>query len=169
MLRKYYYIPFLLLLVVFFNACKEDKYTVPEAKTEFQNDCIIRSLGPNIVGQNIEFVYAMALGYKAGKITSAQVEASIAGSSGTLLENRSFYTNSSGADIPVTIGSPATTTGTKTMVTFTKDTCAAALRYYTIYLKKPGAKPCHLLSLRKQVPAKMLPLNWGHILFQKWT
>jgi hypothetical protein len=130
MQRKYYNIAFLLLLVIFINACKDDKYTLPGAKTEFQNDCIERSLGPNLVGQNIEFVYAMALGYDAGRITSAQVESSITGASGTYLENKSYHTNSSGNDIPVAIGDPSVTTGTKTAVTFTKDTCAAALRYF---------------------------------------
>lgn len=130
MLRKYPIIILLLLSAFFFNSCESDEYSIPEAKTELQNDCILRSVGPNIVGQNIEFVYAMALGYEAGKINSAQVEATIAGASGTYLENRSFYTNSSGVDTPVTIGNPSSTSGTKTIVTFTKDTCAAALRYY---------------------------------------
>jgi hypothetical protein len=130
MLRKYHLIALILLPVFFFNACEEDRYTVPEAKTELQNDCIKRSLGPNIAGQNIEFVYAMALGYDAGKIISAQVEATIAGASGTYLEHRSYHTNSSGVDIPVTVGNPSETTGLKTVVTFTKDTCAAALRYF---------------------------------------
>ena len=130
MQRKYYSLTFLLFSVIFFNACKDEEYSLPVAKTEFQNDCIERSLGPNVVGQNIEFVYAMALGYNTGKIISAQVEASIAGATGTYLEHRSFYTNSSGVDVPVTVGNPSATSGTKTGVIFTKDTCAAALRYY---------------------------------------
>jgi len=129
-MNRKYFIALLLLSVLFFNACEDEEYAVPEAETELQNDCIKRSLGPNIVGQNIEFVYATALGYNAGKIMSAQVDATIAGASGTYLEHRSFNTNSSGADVPVTVGSPSVTTGAKTVVTFTKDTCAAALRYY---------------------------------------
>lgn len=130
MLRKYYSIGFLLLLVVFFNACKEEEYALPEAKTELQNDVIKRSIGPNVVGLDLEFVYAMALGYEAGSITSAEVTASIPGATGTYLENRSFYTNASGVDVPITIGDPSVNDGSKTTVTFTKDTCAAALRYY---------------------------------------
>lgn len=130
MKKKYFSLAFLLFLVIFFVSCKEEEYALPEAKTELQNDCIKRSIGPNVVGLDIEFVYAMALGYDAGKITSAQVEATIAGASGTYLENRSFYTNSSGIDVPITIGNPSVTNGTKTEVVFTKDTCAAALRYF---------------------------------------
>lgn len=128
------------MLVVFFNGCKEEEYALPEAKTQLQNECIKRSLGPNVVGLDLEFVYAMALGYNAGKITSAQVEASIPGASGTYLEHRSFYTNGSGVDVPVTVGNPSVTTGAKTEVVFTKDTCAAALRYFYIIPEEARGK-----------------------------
>lgn len=130
MKKRYFSLAFLLVLVVFFYSCEEEEFALPEAKTEFQNDCIKRSIGPNVAGLDIEFVYAMALGYDAGKIISAQVEATIPGAAGTYMENRSFYTNSSGIDVPVTIGNPSVTSGAKTEVVFTKDTCAAALRYY---------------------------------------
>lgn len=130
MKRKYFSLVFLLVLVIFFVSCKEEEYALPEAKTELQNDCIKRTVGPNVVGIDLEFVYAIAMGYNTGKITSAQVEASIAGAPGTYLEHRSFYTNSSGIDVPVTIGDPSVTNGTITQVTFTKDTVAAALRFF---------------------------------------
>jgi hypothetical protein len=130
MKRKYFSLAFLLVLVIFFVSCKEEEYALPEAKTELQNDCIKRTIGPNVVGIDLEFVYAIAMGYNTGKITSAQVEASIAGAPGTYLEHRSFYTNSSGIDVPVTIGDPSVTNGAITQVTFTKDTVAAALRYF---------------------------------------
>lgn len=137
---KYYSYLFLLVMAVFMFACQEEEYALPEAKTEFQNDVIKRTIGPNVVGLDLEFVYAMALGYNSGKIISAQVEASIAGAPGTFLEHRSFYTNSSGNDIPVIIGNPSTTTGTRTEVVFTKDTCAAALRYYYIIPEEARGK-----------------------------
>lgn len=137
---KYYSLTFLFFVAVLFNSCNEEEYALPESKTELQNDCIKRTLGPNVVGLNLEFVYAMAMGYDAGNIVSAQVEASIAGATGTYLENRSFYTNSSGIDIPDTIGNPSVTTGTKTEVVFTKDTCAAALRYYYVIPEEAKGK-----------------------------
>ena len=130
MQNKYVNIAWVLALLLLFSACQEEEYTLPDAKTEFQNDCIKRTLGPNIVGLNLEFVYAMALGPDEGKIVSAQVEATISGAAGTTLENRSFYTNQSGVDVGIVVGNPSVTTGTKTEVVFTKDTCAAALRYY---------------------------------------
>lgn len=137
---KYYIISLLMLSVLFLNSCQEEEYAVPAAKTELQNDCIKRTLGPNLVGMNIEFVYAAALGFDKGTITSAQVEASIAGANGTYLEHRSFNTSASGVDVPVTIGNPSVTTGMKTEVVFTKDTCAAALRYFYIIPEEARGK-----------------------------
>jgi len=122
-----------MLVVLFFASCTNEEYSVPLGKTGLNNDCIKRTLGPNVVGSNIEFAYAMAIPVGEGKIVSAQVEATIAGATGTYLENRSFYTNASGVDVGITVGSPSVTTDVKTMVTFTRDTCAATLRYfYTI-------------------------------------
>jgi hypothetical protein len=94
------------------------------------NDCIKRSLGPNLVGMNIEFAYAMALPPDAGKLISAQVEASIAGAPETWMENKSYYTNTSGVDVGVPVGNPSVNAGNTTKVTFNVDTCAATLRYY---------------------------------------
>jgi len=120
-----------LLLVM--NACKKDKaYALPVPKDALQNDAIKRTIGPNIVGQTIEFAYAMALPKTKGKLVSAEAEASIAGATGTFMENRSFSTNQSGVDIGVTVGSASVTSGTKTTVTFTLDTNAATLRFYYI-------------------------------------
>jgi len=137
---KYYSLTFLTLLVVFFTACQDDKYSLPTLEPGLHNDCIKRTLGPNVVGLNLEFAYAMALPKSEGKITSAQVEASIAGGSATYMEYRSFSTNSSGVDVPVTIGSPSITSGTKTEVIFSKDTCAATLRYYYIIPEEARGK-----------------------------
>lgn len=130
---KYFNFIFMMSVVLMFASCQDDEYSIPAAGTDLQNDCIKRSLGPNVVGLNIEFAYAMALPKDKGKLVSAQVEATIAGASGTYLENRSFYTNSSGVDVGITVGNPSVTNGTKTEVTFAKDTCASTLRYfYTI-------------------------------------
>ncbi len=120
----------LMLFAIVFNGCKDEEYALPVAKDGLQNDCIKRTLGPNLVGQNIEFVYATAIKFNTGKIVSAQVEASIPGAAGTYLEHRSYYTNGSGVDVPITVGSPSVTTANTSVVTFTKDTCAAALRYF---------------------------------------
>jgi hypothetical protein len=129
-----------MFLILFISACQEDEYSLPAAGTEFQNDAIKRTLGPNVVGLNLEFAYAMALPEDQGKIVSAEVEASIAGATGTYLENKSYYTNGSGDDIGIVIGGPSVTTGKTTTVTFTTDTCAATLRYYYIIPEEARGK-----------------------------
>ena len=130
MQNKYFGLILLMVVVIFFSSCEKNEYAIPLPKTGLNNDCIKRSLGPNIVGMNIEFTYAMALPKATGKIVSAQVEATIAGATGTYLENKSYYTNGSGVDIGIVVGNPSVTTSTKTEVTFSKDTCASTLRYF---------------------------------------
>jgi len=134
-----------LLLLVFAVACGDDKYEVPTAKREFQDDCIKRSLGPNLVNYRLEFAYAMALPQDMGKIVSAQVEASIPGvvdpvtaTNGTFLEHRAYSTDGGGNDKPVQVADPSSTDGSLTKVNFTRDTFAVTLRYY--YKIPPEAK-----------------------------
>lgn len=133
------YSTLLLALVLVVTSCKKDEESVSILK----NDCIKRSLGPNVVGQTIEFAYAMALPYdttESATILSAQVEASIAGATGTYMENNSYYTNGSGVDVGIQVGSPSVTTDKITSVTFTRDTCAATLRYYYVIPEEAKGK-----------------------------
>jgi hypothetical protein len=133
------------LLMIFALACDDGTYEVPKAKREFQNDCIKRSLGPNMVNNRLEFAYAMALPQDMGKIVSAQVEASIPGAvdlvtptNGTFLEHRAYSTDGGGNDKPVQVADPSTTEGGLTKVNFTRDTFAVTLRYF--YKIPPEAK-----------------------------
>ncbi len=120
----------LLLAAFLFTGCKKEEYSLPVAKDVLQNDVIKRTLGPNIVGQKIEFAYAMAILPSKGKLVSASVNASIPGATGTYLENNSYYTSSGGVDVPVLIGEASVTNGSQTTVSFSVDTSAATLRYY---------------------------------------
>lgn len=120
------------IMLISLLGCKKEEYTVPDAVSQLTNDCIKRTIGPSIVSLPLEFAYAMAIPKANGKLVSAQVEASIAGASGTYLENRSFYTNSSGVDVPVLVGSPSLTVNKLTKVTYSIDTNAATLRYYYV-------------------------------------
>lgn len=94
------------------------------------NKCLKRTQGPNLVGNDIYFVYAMAIPYDSGSLKSCTVEASIAGAEETWLEHNSYHTNSSGFDVAVPVGEPSVNSGARTTVTFNVDTCAASLRYY---------------------------------------
>lgn len=58
---KYFNLTWIMAIILLFSACQDDEYALPYAKTYFQNDCIKRSLGPNIVGLNLEFIYGMRL------------------------------------------------------------------------------------------------------------
>jgi hypothetical protein len=129
-----------LLSLFFMMACQEEEYAIPEAKTNLQNDAIKRTLGPNMVGLNMEFAYAMALPASKGKLVSAQVEASIAGATGTYLENQSYYTGGDGRDVGVKIGEPSVTEGKITRVNFSEDTSAATLRYFYVIPEEARGK-----------------------------
>ena len=131
-ISSFKYTALIVTVCLFMNACKKEPYSLPTAQDVLQNDAIKRTQGPNIVGLNIEFAYAMALPKAKGKLVSAEVVASIAGATGTYLEHRSFNTNSGGTDIPVTVGTPSVTTAEKTTMNFSVDTSAATLRYYYV-------------------------------------
>jgi len=138
MRNKLFYLIVLIAPLMFMPSCQDDD----GPSTVLGNDCIKRSLGPNVVGLDIEFAYAMALPPSAGKLVSAQVEASIAGAPETWMENKSYYANAStaGVDVGIEVGSPSVNSGNKTEVTFTRDTCAATLRYYYIIPEEARGK-----------------------------
>jgi hypothetical protein len=129
-----YILPLVLLGVALtgLTSCDKKDYALPAAKDVLQNDAMKRTLGPSIVADTVEFVYAMGILPSKGKLVSAEVEATIEGATGTFLEHRSFYTNNTGTDIPVEVGAPSVSSKGITTVTFNKDTSAAALRYYYI-------------------------------------
>ena len=133
----------MLMLIVFLlsGGCADEyEYAVPEAKTSLQNDCLKRTFGPHIVGLDLYFTYAMALGINEGNLISAQVEASIPGDEGTFLEHNSYYTGSGGEDVGVEVANPSVTNGGKTQVIFERDTCAATLRYYYVIPEQARGK-----------------------------
>lgn len=121
---------FSMVLILLLGACKDEVFEIPVASDKLQNDLIKRSLGPNIVGGTIEFAYAGGIIPEKGKLVSMSVEASIAGASGTYLDNKSYSTSSSGVDVGVAIGEPSITSDKITEVLFNTDTSAATLRYY---------------------------------------
>jgi hypothetical protein len=157
----YTYKPLLVALLFFVVGCKKQEYTLPVPKDVLQNDAIKRTLGPNIVGQNIEFAYAMAILPTKGKLVSASVEASIAGATGTYLENNSYYTNTSGVDIPVLVGTKSVTNGTNTTVTFSRDTSAATLRYFYTIPEAARGKTVSFTFSAKSSDGEMVSYKMG--------
>ena len=131
---KYSLLICLFALTGIFLSCDNEQHLLKDPVTELSNDCIKRTLPtqPNIVGDVIEFAYAMAIPSNLGKLTSAQAEATIAGAEGTRFDPNSYYTNNAGKDIGVLVCSDSQTSGPKTSVQFSADTCAATLRYYYV-------------------------------------
>lgn len=107
------------------SACNND-----DSKTALGNDCIKRSVCPNIVGEYIEFAYAMAIPAEAGKLTSAEVAATIPGADGTYLDPNSYRTNSSGQDVGTVVAEKSSLQDNRCVTNFVVDTCAATLRYF---------------------------------------
>jgi hypothetical protein len=163
MTRKIFYFSssLLLVFVLGMTGCKKKEYALPTAKNELQNDVIKRTLGPNIVGEQIEFAYAMALPSSKGKLVSAEVTASIPGASSTYLENRSFNTNGSGVDVGITVGTPSVNNGGKTTVTFNKDTMAATLRYYYVIPEEARGKTVSFTFTAKSNDGETVSYNMG--------
>ncbi|MBE8719281.1 DUF4466 family protein [Sphingobacterium pedocola] len=128
---------FILCTTAVVIGCKEEGYSVPVPKSGLQNDVIKKSVGPGLVGMDIEFMYAMAIQKSEGKLVSAKVEASIPGASETYLEHRSYHTDAVGNDIGVPVATPSVTNGAVTEVMFNVDTTATTLRYY--YRPTPDA------------------------------
>jgi hypothetical protein len=97
----------------------------------------------------------MALPRTSGKLVTAQVEASIAGAAGTYLENKSYYTNSSGQDVGITVGSPSVNDGKITKVSYS---LVYQCSYPSVFLyrspKKPAAARYHLPFLPAAVMGK---------------
>jgi hypothetical protein len=130
----------ILIMLTTLLACTKQEYTIPDPVSQLTNDCIKRTIGPSIVSLPLEFAYAMALPKLNGKLVSAQVEANYAGAAGTYLEHRSFYTNMSGVDVPVIVGSPSSNTDKITKMNFTVDTSASTLRYYYVIPEEARGK-----------------------------
>lgn len=161
------YISFLAMLILAMSSCKKDQYALPTPSDKLQNQAIFRSLGPNIVGQTLEFAYAMAILPSKGKLVSATAEASIAGAAGTFMENRSFYTAQNGADVGVTVGLPSVTTGTTTTFNYNKDTSAATLRYYYIIPEAARGKTVTIKFTATSSNGETVSLNMGPYSIEK--
>lgn len=123
------------LLTIFFviaclYACKKE-----ETDTNLKNDFLKQTVSPAIAGESLEFKYA--LGTITGKLSSAEVTASIAGAPGTGFSNYSLYTDRNGGiNRLVKTGLDSITEGPKSTVQLV-DTNAVTLRYY--YVVPPEA------------------------------
>lgn len=148
----------LLMLAGVFTACtdKDDNEILP-----INNKCLKRTLGPNLVGNDIYFVYAMAIPYESGRLLECTVEASIAGAEDTWLEHNSYHSNSSGFDVAVPVGEPSVNDGARTTVVFNTDTCAASLRYYYRIPEEARGKEVSFRFSAKATDGRSISMDMG--------
>lgn len=121
---------FLLASTVWVACEKED----PDEN--LKNDFIKQTVSPAIVGETLEFKYA--LGSVSGKIKSAEAFASIPGATGTGFSSYTLYTDRNGGiNRFVKVGKDSITINQTSTIQLT-DTNAVTLRYY--YVIPPEAK-----------------------------
>jgi|GEM_PF-73290 len=72
-------------VLIGFSACSDDD------DKDIKNDFLKKTISPAIVGEKLEFAYAM--GTTSGKLGTAEVTASIAGGEGTIFDLNSYYTH----------------------------------------------------------------------------
>lgn len=96
-----------------------------------KNDCLHRSWGIHMVGEELEFAYAAAMPYGSGKIESIKVVSSIEGDENTRIDPYAYKTDSSGEDVGTQVARVVEQTNPcARKVDMIKDTCAITLRYY---------------------------------------
>ncbi|MEZ0540073.1 DUF4466 family protein [Fibrella arboris] len=102
-----------------------------EPTQPFQNDLLKKTTGPAVVGDRIEFAYA--IGTTEGDLKNVRVEASVAGGAGTGISRNSWYTNySTGVDQPKQTATDTLTNGTVSTANIldVATNKAVTLRYY---------------------------------------
>jgi len=160
-LYRFYGICSLFFIIIFLASCNDDDYETPGGGKNLENKCIKRTIGPNLIGEKIEFVYAMALAPENGRLVSAKVEASIPGAAGTYFDNKSYYTNGSGQDVGVEVCSPSVTEGKITEISYVRDTCAATLRFYYVIPEEARGKEVSFIFSATDSNGKTVSMKMG--------
>jgi hypothetical protein len=108
-------------LLVTVMACNDD-----DSGATLQNDYIMKTVAPAIVGEPVEFAYAM--GTHNGILKVATAEASIGGAPGTGFDAKFYHTDARGNEVGV-LAADTITQGSISTATFSVDTAAATLRF----------------------------------------
>lgn len=116
---KYILLPAVLLSVI---SCSKEN----DAKT-LQDSYLMKTVGPAIAGETLEFAYAMAT--LEGKLARATASVNFAGAEGTGFDPNSYHTDSRGNDVGVPVASISSESSTYTAEFDLVDTVAATLRF----------------------------------------
>ncbi len=109
-----------LFLVGSLVACTE------ETGSLLRDDYLMKTYGPAIVGEPMEFAYAM--GATEGLLLSATAEVNIPGAPGTGFDPNSYHVDARGNDVGVMVAEVSTVGGVSS-ASFTADTMLSTLRY----------------------------------------
>jgi len=121
-----------LVLVASMVACTEDPASL------LRDDYLMKTYGPAIVGEPMEFAYAM--GALEGMLLSATAEVNIPGDSGTGFDPNSYHVDNRGNDVGVPVAE-VTTEDNLSIANFTADTVVSTLRFtYIIPEEARGQK-----------------------------
>lgn len=130
---KYISLYALLSVLILFASCKKE-----EKEVGLKNDLIKKTITPLLVGEKIQFAYAM--GSKKGNLSNATAMASIAGATGTGFEGGSWRAEISGTENFTLVANGLITTGQTSSATFFVDTAASTLRYYYVIPEEARGK-----------------------------
>ncbi len=111
----------LLPVLVLFSSCKKE-----EKEGALKNDVIKKTVSPLLVGQRIEFIYAM--GSLNGSLSNANVIASIPGAAGTGF-GAGIWKTENGVDVETIVANNLNTIGANSSANFFVDLAAATLRF----------------------------------------
>jgi len=129
---KYIHQLLIAFVVLVATACSKDVI-----EPTLMNDFLKKTEAPPVVGEKLEFAYAMAT--REGFLKNATAEVSIAGASGTGFETKSYHVDSKGTDVGVLVADTSTVSILSSAV-FNKDTVSAALRFTYVVPKEAKGK-----------------------------
>ncbi len=126
-MRQYRYLLMPAVAALLTVGCQTNRV---EPDGPLRNDLLKKTTGPAVVGDRIEFAYAIAT--TEGDLKNVRAEASIPGATGTGFSRNAWYTNrSTGVDQPVLTASDTITNGAVSTANITDVTNkAVTLRYY---------------------------------------
>ncbi len=132
MKNNYWIVLGLLVVCGFWASCSDDN----DESGTMKNELIKKTVSPLIVGEKIEFAYAM--GCLEGTLKYAKVEVSIPGAEGTGFEPFSWKTEAA-VNIPVRVAHECYTESTLSSAVLI-DTVAATLRYFYVVPEEARGK-----------------------------
>ncbi len=131
--KKFYNLLIWVFLIAVFSACEK------EEESPLSNDLLKKSSGPIIVGNTIEFAYAIG-STDHSKLKAVEITASIAGNMGTGISTHSRKTSPSGGQEEAVLIATKTDTDGAISRAYLVDTIAATIRYFYVVPEEARGK-----------------------------